>query len=1030
MVLSFMFIGIIGAQGQSNVSGVVTDSEGGDPLPGVNVVVQGTTSGTVTDIDGKYSLAASSTDILVFSYIGYSAQEVAINNRAVVDTQLIVDVQSLQEVVVTAFGLEREKKSLTYAAQSVNTDEISEARSLNVANALSGKVSGISVLRSGQGVGSPSRVILRGNRSVDGNSQPLYIVDGVPIIGDLTDINPDDVAGVSVLKGPNAAALYGNRANNGAIIITTKSGGEEGSFRVSVGTTYMTESAILLQDYQNEFGQGNTGIYDATSEQSWGPRLDGSQVAHWSPDPNFGTSTYAYEAQPDNVKDFFQTGHNLATNLTIGANNGTTKTYFSYTFTDAAGIVPGNDLQRHNASLRLTNKLSERLTLDTKLSYSKEEIANRLITDEGKDNPIRHIFRIPRNVRTEDASIFEYTDANEANRQHYWIPDINGGANPYWTANRNLRPLNTDRVIAFASLKYKLTDDLSISVRSAADRIFENEEVKYYNDSYVIASNGIYEINNSQALEWNNDFLISYQKQVNPDWFISANFGGNSRKERNGGTSTRIDRGDGLITPNLFDFGNSQRVVANNFVGPAVPGGRGAPRLVIGPRDVNSIYAFAQVGFKNAVFLDLTARNDWSSTLPADNRSFLYPSIGLNTVISDLTTLPDFVTFVKVRASYAQVGNDARAFQTIRTAGITPGGNNGFVQFSKTVPNAELKPEKTNSIEIGTDLRFLDNRIGLDLTYYKSNTKDQLIPRNVALGDGFTQFFQNAGDVENKGIEAFLSVTPVSTQDFTWDLTFNFTRNRSKVVKIADDNPSITVNQNFAREFRIVQGQPWGEVYSRGFARDGQGRVIVETNGIPRITDGLEVPVANFNPDWLGGIRNSFTYKNINLSFLIDIRSGGSLVSFTDAVVAADGHTKKTLDGRDGSLVFGENVFANETAVQEGGATNNVSVDAETFWKAVGGRNAPVGEAFALNASNVRLRELVLGYSLPQSVLANMPFKGLKISFVGRNLFFISNSAGTIDPEVSISTLKQVEGFESFALPTSRSLGFNVKFDF
>ncbi len=1005
---------------QRTVSGTVTDTDG-ESLIGVNILEAGTSNGTVTDFDGNYSMPVSDGATLIFSYTGYADQSILVGAQTILDVTLEEGV-ALDEIVVTALGISREKKSLSYSAQNVETEDISKARALNVVNSLSGKVSGISVSPSGSGVGGASRVILRGNRSIAGSSEPLYVIDGVPILGDPSDVNPDDIASISVLKGPNAAALYGNRANNGAIIITTKQG-TEGGFKVSLNTTYTGSSPILLNNFQNEFAQGNSGQYSGSSEDSWGPRISGQSVDHWSNDPNFsGGGTYSLAAQPDNVSDFYQTGTNVATNLAISGGTEKSQTYFSYTFTDAEGVVPGNALKRHNIHLRITNKLMDRLTLDAKVNYIKEDIANSIPGGENYANANRHILRLPRTIRTQDVSIHEFTDPSGLNRQHYWNPGSNGGANPYWTINRNINERDLDRIVAFASLRYELMDGLSIQVRSAFDRVNRQNDSRNANDSYIIADNGTFDLTKSDQYEWNNDVLATYSKKVNEDLSISLNVGANTRRERGSTLRGFVERGTGLIVPNFFALSNTNDgFTANDF------GTTGTSY----PRDVNSVYGFANIGYKDAIFLDITGRNDWSSTLPRSNWSFFYPSVGLTAVLSDLTTMPDFITFAKLRASWAEVGNDTNPFQTLRTASLAAGGANGFLNISGTIPNADLLPEKTKSIEVGADLRFMRNRIGLDVTYYKTNSENQLFSVALPVGSGASQFFTNGGDVENKGIEALLSISPVKTKDFAWDLTFNFTKNNSTVVKINDERPRIQVASDFLRAYFIEQGEPFGNVFSRGFVRQVEGDqnspIVVDADGIPLVTGGRTVLAANYNPDWLGGISNTLNYKNAYLSFLIDMRIGGSVTSMTNAIVYGGGHTEETLFGREGA-VFGEGEWAKwGTTVNEDGSPNNKTITAEQYWNRVGGRNAPVGEAFAVDATNIRLRELVLGYTLP---IKNDHISAVRVSVVGRNLFFFSNKAGDFDPEVITTTAKQGEGFQSFAPPTMRTFGVNLGIDF
>lgn len=1010
-VLLFLVVGF-SAFAQQNVSGRVTSTNDGTPLPGVSVVVKGTTTGTSTDADGRFTISVpDNSAILVFSFIGFTTQEVSVGTQTSINVQMGEDTQELSEVVVTAFGLEREKKSLTYTTQQVGTNELSKAREVNVINSLSGKVAGLSITRSGSGVGSPSRVVLRGNRSIFADSQPLYIVDGVPAAG-LTNVNPDDIESINVLKGANAAALYGNRAANGAIIVTTKKGAQ--GFSVNVNTSMMFDQPLLLTKYQNVYGQGLAGTYIPASEYSWGPRMDGSQVPFWSPDPARAGETYAFSPQPDNVKDFFQTGHNLATTLSVAGGNDKNQTYFSYTFTDAAGTVPNNELSRHSLNLRLTNKLSDRITLDSKINYIRQHLDNALPQGENFANPNRHAYRIPRNIRTEDISQFEYTTPTGLVRQNYFNPGSNGGANPYWTINRNTREDRNDRIIAMTSLRYELLDGLTVMARAAFDRSVNNFTSKDYADSYIIADFGRYTIGASESMELNTDFLVTYDKTINNDFRYNVNVGGNLLTARNSGLTSHT--GTGLTVRNFFALTNTQQVVSTNDVG--------------GPFKTNSLYAFAQLSWKNAMFLDVTARNDWTSTLPPDEWSFFYPSVGLNAVLSELMTFPTWFTFAKVRGSVAEVGNGTTPYQLARTTAFTAGGLGGYLTLNATLPNQNLKPERTRSIEIGADLRFLNNRLGLDLTYYRTNTGNQLFALPVAVGSGASSIFVNGGDVQNTGFEAIVTFSPVQNSAIDWQVSANFARNKSLVTELHERLSEITVASDFLRRFVIRKGRPFGEVYSRGFVRDDQGRVIVRENGLPMTTAGTTVLVADNNPDWLGGITNSFNYKNFNFSFTVDIRHGGTIASITNAILYADGLTEETLKGRDGDIVFGENFFEHETAVLEGGEPNNIPISAETFWINMGGRNAPIGEAFVVSASNVRMREAVLGYTLPPDLLTRSPFKSVSISFVGRNLFFFQNKANNIDPDVTVGTAASGAGFDSFGPPTARSYGFNLNLGF
>ena len=1000
---------------QNEIKGTVVDAAG-IPLAGVNIVIKGTSSGAQSDFDGNYSLKANKGDVLEFSYIGFKTQSVTVGDSDTVNVTMEEDASQLDEVVVTAFGLVREKKSITYAAQTVETNDLKSAKALNVTSSLSGKVAGISVTQGANGVGSPTRVVLRGNRSITGNSQPLYVVDGVPLGGDISNISPDDIQSVSVLRGPNAAALYGNRANNGAIVITTISGnGAEGT-TVSVNTSYMSSAPILLWDFQNEYAQGIDGVYSTASTTSWGPRMTGQSVAHWSNDPNSTTSTYNLTAQPDNVKDFYQTGYNLSTNVGVSTTRKDGSTYFSYTFTDAEGVVPNNTLSRHNLNVRASQKIADKLTLDTKLNYIRSNFNNQVYGGEQFENPNRQILRLPRNIRTQDASQFDFLATDGTIDQHYWKPGDNGGANPYWTINKNNNDILSERVIGHISLKYQFTDELSLQVRSALDRTSFYREDNYHNDSYVIAPLGFFSAENRVSSEWNSDVLLNYNKAINEDFKLDISAGANLRKEMLQGNRVNAGQNTGLNLENVFALSNIAAPELTEF---------------FFEKEVQSVFGFGQLAYKDYLFLDATYRNDWSSTLPAANRSFGYSSFGLTGVVSDMVELPEFISFAKLRVNYAKVGGDTNPYRLSRDLGLAPGGRGGLFINSTIRPVENLLPEETTSTEIGADFRLLDNRIGLNFTYYKSNSVNQLFDTPITFPSGDGSVFQNGGDIQNKGVEIVLTGKPIKTDDFTWDVTFNFSKNNSEVLRIADgfDEIAIPGGPGFWGRTVAKVGLPYGEYFSKGFERDNSGNVIVDANGIPLVTGGQTVNIGNFNPDWLGGISNEFNYKNFNLSFLIDIRQGGIVSSFTEAVLAADGLLQSTVAGRDGG-VFGVDIYPDENAVTQGGAPNNIQTTSQAVYAAIGGRNAPTGEAFVKDASNARLRELVLGYTLPQKTLDKLPFESVKLSLVGRNLFFLWNKAGQFDPEVSPNTSSGTSGFSSFSTPTSRNIGVNLNFTF
>jgi len=988
---------------QFQVSGKIMDTEG-QPLIGANISLQDEPGkGTVTDFNGLYSISVPDQDaIIVVSYTGYQPQTISVNGRSEIDVILSSGVE-LSELIVTALGVSRQKKSLTYSAQNIGTEDLAQARSTNLANSLSGKVAGLSITPSGAGVGASPRVLLRGNRSISGSSQPLYVVDGVVLSGGIGNISPDDIQEMTVLKGANAAALYGSRASNGAIIVTTKSGlGAPNGVTTSANLTFQASTPIHLLETQSQYAQGSAGNYAPAATTSWGPKMTGQTVEHWSNDPvylqeTYGGTTYKLEPQPNNIKDLFQTGYEMAANLSATIKNDNSSTFISYTYSDARGIVPQNDLSSHNINARFTAELIKGLNLDAKVNYIRQDFSDILAQGEDFDNPLRYLYKVPPNIRTQDLEHYQFINASGKNTQHYWLPQFNGGGNPYWTINNVKNPNLSERVIGMVSLKYNLTDNLSIMGRSALDRGNNFGDYSRYNDTYTTGKFGTYSKNFNYSYEWNSDVLINYNQKLNSFISLDLNVGANDRR-------TKYDQvtgsGENFQIANLFSLANTSDP---------------RPGEGYSQKEVQSVYGFAELGFFDGLFVDITARNDWSSTLPAANRSYFYPSFGVTAVLSDLMTMPSFLDFLKVRGSWAQVGNDTGPYQLSRSAFISF----GTIRLSPTLPAADLKPETTKSLEFGLESRLFDNNLRLDLTYYKSNTFDQLFSTPIPPASGATSIFQNGADIQNKGIEAVVGFSPLVSGDLTWDINFNFAANKSKVLEIAEGFDVLDRGSDFIRGYRLVVGEPFGTVVSRGFVRDNQNRIIVDAKGLPKITPGISVKVANFNPDWLGGIRNSFTYKDFDFSFLIDIRQGGSTISFTEAIVAADGLMDYTVDYRGSGLVFGKDIFAGEEVVTEDGSVNNISVDPEIYYNHVGGRNTPVGEAFVRDVSNVRMREMILGYTFPG--------RNINLSLVGRNLFFLSNKAKYFDPEIMVGTSETAEGREAFAPPTVRTFGLSLR---
>ena len=749
----------VGSIQERTVTGRVTDPQGA-PLPGVTVQVKNSQIATTTDENGQYRInLPSDQNVLVFSNVGFSNEERNVTIGGVVDVIMRLSVSGLDEVVVTALGIERQTRSLTYSTQGVDTEQLTKAREPNLMNSLSGKVAGLSVNSSGSGVGAPTRVTLRGNRSISSDSQPLYVVDGVPISGNPQDFSSDNIASINVLKGPNAAALYGSAAQDGVIVIETLRG-KAGVTNVSLSSTYMLSNPQIPLKFQNEFGQGAAGEYSPHAEGAWGPKLEGQLGQHWSRRAELSSSEYPLLPQPDNKRDVFRNGHNWVNNVLVSTGSEKTQTVFSYTYTNARGNLPGNDLAQHNVSVKINNQLTSRLKLESKIEYINQTIDGKLTEGAANFNPVMQAYTMAPNIRTADARNFEFMNAEGLNLQDYWNPSSTLGANPYWTLYRNLNTNDRERTLVMTSLSYQFTDELSLMVRGAYDGANTGYEQRLYNDTFVRAPSGRFSVSKAHDMEWNGDFLLSYAKELNSDWNISANIGGSMKSLRNSTTSSNT--GTALLVPNFFAISNTSDVVATYNQGNSM--------------NINSLYAFGQVGWKNALFLDVTGRNDWSSTLPASSRSYFYPSVGVSAVLSDLMAMPETISFAKLRASWAQVGNSARPYMLSRTATFQSGGRGGMVAISSTIPNERLLPEKTTSTELGLDVRLFDSRISLDLTAYKTNTFNQLFTVALPVGSGASQYYTNGGNVENKGFEALVNTTPVRNENFQWDVGVVFTK--------------------------------------------------------------------------------------------------------------------------------------------------------------------------------------------------------------------------------------------------------------
>jgi len=990
------------------VNGIVT-SRKGEPLTGVTVVVKNTSIGTVTDVDGKFQLnVPSDAQTLVFSFIGMVTQEVAVSGKSTFSIILEEATIGVDEVVVTALGIERNKKTLTYATQLINVEGLSTVRDVSLGNALAGKVAGVSVTASTgtTGVSGDPRIIIRGDRSINGNNQPLIVVDGIPYSstgGGLSSINPDDVQSMNVLKGPAASALYGSSANNGVIVITTRKG-RSGEASVEVNSVTTFDLPYLYPDIQNEYAQGLNGIFlPNTDVYSWGPKMTGQTVVDWT-----GKET-KLEPQPNNIKDFFRIGHNLTNSLSYSAGNEKSTTYFSYSNTTAQGVLEDNKMQRHNVNLRLTAELIKNLSLDFKTTWFRQFIKDKPTTGDDLFSPMHQLIRMPRSLRTSDISDYSYyTEAGDY-KQRVWIPGSTGVINPYWSMYGYENPSTTNRVNSLATIKYRFTNYLYLQLRGGMEITNSDSEIKrYWDTQYINSGKGGYETSFSKSQVMNGDALLVFDKDITKDFHLNVSGGAEIRDSR--GRSINSATGE-LSAENKFALNYGVTLTTTDA----------ESRI-----QKQSVYGMAQLGFRNYLFLDATARNDWSSTLPAPY-DYFYPSIGLTAILSDMVRLPSLFSFVKLRGSYAEVGNDAGFAQIFQTFSRASNGPAGMVYPAGTKVPVNLIPEKTKSWEAGGEIHFLDSRLGIDFTYYKSNTYNQLITITSPPTSGFGSGRINCGNIENRGLEFMLFAYPVKTKDFSWSVDLNFASNKNKVIELSKkldkyqiSSPNLSIGETWA-----IVGRPYGEIFTKGFVRNEQGKVIVDALGMPKVDSKANLYLGNFNYDWRSGITNTLNYKNWNLSFLIDLNVGGVRQSATEAMMFACGTSTESLVGRETGIVFDG---VQEIVDAQGNKTytpNTVKITAQAYAQLVGGRiSFGAGEPYNRKADNSRLRELSFGYTVP---LKSKTIKTLRINAVGRNLFYIYNGCKWFDPDVTYDINRNGQGAESAFLPGSRTLGFNIR---
>ncbi len=1071
---------------QIEISGRVTDGDTGESLPMATVSIEGTSLGTIADLDGNFTITANSdTDILVCSFVGYLSKSISIGNQRVINVSLFPDLAEIDEVVVTALGIKRSKKALGYAVQDVKGDEISETNPSNVVSALSGRIAGAHVVTSSGQVGASSTIQIRGNKSLSGSAQPLFVVDGTPIMNGISsarsstsstdfgnaamDIDPSNVESISILKGPSASALYGSRAANGVILITTKKGAGQKGLGVEFSSSLIFDNVYLLPNYQNEYGQGLEGsefLYkkwessprnrgksyqeftDARgfqwgtepgqgrmmdADESWGVRLGaGLLVAQMdSPiDPETGNIIKTdWKANPDNVKDFYETGITSVNNLSLTKGGEMGHSRFTMGYSKQKGTSPNTDQRKMNLGINSGIKLSDKLSVDVNVNYVNLKNDNLPQTGNSMRNPLLEYnawFGRQVNTKYLKDHYDEIIDYKGNLTAFNWMMGYGSQhPNPYWNAYKNTMSRDRNRIYGNAAINYELFEGIELMARVGTDFFTENRRFIYHKYSrdwtpmYTDATNGnLWEQYRIES-ETNADLLLKINKNISDDITLFSTIGGNYRKAFDQYATTS---GTNLVIADFFSTSNFE----------------GEPNVDFTKytKVTNSVFGSANMGFRNYLFMDLTLRGDWSSTLPSENWNYWYPSVNLGFIFTEaLGIASDAITYGKLRAGYAIVGDDTSPYSlspvfysqgTTFNNGTSANGINMF-GVQSTLPSVDLLPEMTYSTEIGGEFRFLKSRLGLDITYYNATTKNQLINVDIPYSSGYSGWMKNAGSINNSGIELQINGTVIKSDNgFNWKALLNWSTNRNEVVELADNLEELHITTymslNSNTSLMAFPGKEWGAIYGTNYQKNEDGKIIVSSSGRPLSTP-KPVILGYVNPDWIGGIANTFSYKGLSLNVLVDFRKGGDVFSYTKAIGQKTGILQCTVeDGiRENGIVV--------DGVYEDGTENTSVISAQDFWSA--SRNW--GELSIVDGSFIKLREVVLSYNIPSSITDKLKLQSAMFSLFGRNLALLYTDKSNdvhIDPEVSTGGSTGGIGLEQYQLAPSRSLGLklNIKF--
>ena len=953
---------------------------------------------------------------------------------------------AVDELVVTALGIKKEKKALGYSVSDIKGEELNRGKEINPINSLAGKIAGVNISKTTAGPSGSTRITIRGIHEFDGSNQPLYVIDGIPMdnsnlgqagknggfdMGDgLSLINSEDIENISVLKGPSASALYGSRALNGVILITTKSGSKQNGIGVEYSMNYQIENiSTNYDDVQYEYGMGSNGQIPHTVQQavqnsySWGARFNADSIV-----TIFDGSTHSYVAKKDNISNFFRQGKTI--NHSISVSGGNEKTLYRLTYSNINNddIVPQSGLTRNNFSMRGKHSFSRKLSADSKVNLFFEDVKNRPSLSDDASNIGTNLLGLPTNM---DVRWLK----NYSNKDGEYLPWCNyiGRINPYWSLDKMPNKSNKKRILAQISLQYDMLEWLSFKAKAGTD--FYNMSFQQFADlTSPTATTGSMAIREYDVFENNFEGMLSLNRKLNDDFTLSGNLGANLMKYeyRDNLTSTTGIIIEGIDSMDNFKFPNS-------------------PQPGLSRKKVHSIFGSAQIGYRNMLYLDITGRNDWSSTLPKNNSSYFYPSISSSFIFTEVfNPIKSVLNFGKIRASWAQVGGDTDPFMLYLN--YSPYSNQfGEIPIvridNKTKPPKNLVPEKSISYEFGADLKFLDNRVSIDATYYSQNIENQILRVPVSSTTGYDDALKNAGKIQNRGIELLLSTTPVKTQNFRFDLSFNFAKNKNKIIELTPELENYTIEEARWASAIIVarKGESFGEIMGHPLLRNEEGAIVHNDAGLPLAADTI-VSFGNVNPNWVGGVNTTLTYKGFSLSASIDIRNGGKVYSMTNRSLYQSGLHVNTLDGRDGwNQSESERRIAGvvsdawtPTGGYIGKGVVNVGTEENPIWESNTNYSNPSvywstyiqsPEGFIYDASYIKLRSLAISYNLPQKWIAKFGLGGMQVSFIANNLWIISKHTPNIDPESSYNN-GNGQGFEYGSMPGRKSYGFNLNLKF